>query len=89
MACMLSLSMACSELYEIASLLDDASNDFTFQAFAGHEQVKSVIAAAKKSREPRRERPETRRPEYSEVAPAVAAPAVADDSLQFSTVLRT
>ncbi len=89
LACLLSVCMACSELCEMASLQDDPSNDFTFQVFAGHEQVKAAIAAAKAPREQRREAPEMGRPVSAALAPAMPAPAAASDRQQFSTVLRT
>ncbi len=89
LACLMSVCMACSELNELVSLQDDASNDFTYQFFPGLEQVNAAIAAAKTPRQPRREAPKVGRPESASLVQASPAPAAASNPLQYSTVLRT
>ena len=87
--CALSVCLASSELGELASLLDDTSNDFVAQPTLGDHLPELAIAKPAPSVEPRQKAPRTATLDPASLLPARPIAATALDPLQFSTIRRT
>jgi hypothetical protein len=87
--CALSVCLASSELGELASLLDDTSNDFVAQPTLGDHLAELAIAKPVPSVEPRQKAPRTATLDPASLLPARPIAATALDPLQFSTIRRT
>jgi hypothetical protein len=87
--CALSVCLASSELGELASLLDDTSNDFVAQPTLGDHLAEAGITKPIPQVEPSQKSPQTGT--LDPASPLMVRPvtATALDPLQFSTIRRT